>query len=62
MDPLSIAAACVGLVSSITKASLSITIFIRQVRDAARDMDAVSRELLSLKAVLETLSCFWSMI
>lgn len=56
MDPLSIAAACVGLVSTITKASLSITTFVRQVSDATRDMDAISRELLSLKVVLETLA------
>ena len=56
MDPLSIAAACVGLVSTITKTSLSITTFVREVHDATRYMDAVSRELLSLRVVLETLS------
>ncbi len=56
MDPLSIAAACVGLVSTITKISLSATTFAREVLDATRDMDAVSREWVSLKAVLESLA------
>src|SRR5881398_3188943 len=56
MDPLSIAAACVGLLSIVTKTSLSITAFVREVRGATRDMDAVSRELLFRKAVLETLA------
>ena len=56
MDPLSIAGTCLGLVSTIAKASLSITSYAREVRDAASDMDAVSCELCSLKAVLETLA------
>ena len=56
MDPFSIAGICVGLRSTIAKASLSITIFKREVRDAALEMDAVSRELLSLETVLETLA------
>lgn len=56
MDPLSIAAACVGLASTITATLLSISTFVREARHAAQDMDAVSRELLLLKAVLETLA------
>jgi hypothetical protein len=56
MDPLSIAATCLGLVSSITRAALSISAFVCDVRDATRDMDAVTRELLSLKGILETLA------
>src|SRR5438034_9133331 len=56
MDPFSIAGICVGLRSTIAKASLSITIFKREVRDTACEMDAVSRELLSLDTVLKDLA------
>jgi hypothetical protein len=56
MDPLSISASCVGLVATIAKTSTALTCFVRDVRDARRDLDAVSRELSSLKTVLELLA------
>jgi hypothetical protein len=56
MDPLSITTACVGLVTTISKVSITVNGFVREVRDARGDLDAVSRELLSLKTVLELLS------
>jgi len=56
MDPLSIAGTCVSLVGTITKTSILVTGFVRDVRAARSDLDAVSRELLSLKTVLELLA------
>jgi hypothetical protein len=56
MDPLSITASCVTLVATISKLSISINGFVREVRDARRDLDAVSRELQSLKTLLEIFS------
>jgi hypothetical protein len=56
MDPLSITTGCLTLVSSITKLSLQIHAFVREVRDARGDLDAVSRELQSLKTILEILA------
>jgi hypothetical protein len=56
MDPLSIAASCMSLLEIITKTSGFVASFVRDVRDARSDLDAVSRELLSLKTVLEMLA------
>jgi hypothetical protein len=56
MDPLSIATGCVSLVVSISKLTISISGFVREVRGARSDLDAVSRDLLSLKTVLELLA------
>ena len=56
MDPLSITATCFGLISSITRTSLAVIGFVKDVRSARSDLDAVSRELLSLKTVLELLA------
>lgn len=56
MDPLSLSASCVGLIAAVTKTSLTVTSFVREVRDARRDLDAISRELSSLKNVLELLA------
>ncbi|KAF8854795.1 hypothetical protein BDZ45DRAFT_26993 [Acephala macrosclerotiorum] len=56
MDPLSITATCVGLISTITKTSLVVIGFVKDVRAARSDLDGVSRELLSLKMVLELLA------
>lgn len=56
MDPLSIAASCVALVSATVKTSVSVNSFIREVRDARADLDVISRELLSLRTVLELLA------
>ena len=55
MDPLSIPGSCVGLVANVTQVSLKIYGFVREVRDAQADLDAVTLELQSLKTVLETL-------
>jgi hypothetical protein len=56
MDALSVATACLTLVGSITKLSFQIHGFVREVREARGDMDAVSRELQSLKTILEILA------
>ena len=55
MDPVSIATACTGTIGAITDLSLQITSFVRSVREARRDMEAVSRELTSLSICLTTL-------
>ncbi|KAF2677102.1 hypothetical protein K458DRAFT_410002 [Lentithecium fluviatile CBS 122367] len=56
MDPISISASCVGLAATIAKTSTAVTCFVRDVRDARRDLDGVSRELSSLKNVLDLLA------
>lgn len=55
MDPLSIIASSVGLTAAITKTTITVTKFVRDVRGARSDLDAVARELLSLNTVLELL-------
>lgn len=56
MDPLSITASCFTLAATITRVSYQVTEFVREVRDARSDLDAVARELLSIKTVLEILA------
>jgi hypothetical protein len=56
MNPLSITTGCLALLGTVTKVSLQVTSFVRQARDARSDLDAISRELASLKTVLEILS------
>lgn len=56
MNPLSVTATCIGLASTITRTSLVVMDFVQDVRTARSDLDAVSRELLSLKTVLELLA------
>lgn len=56
MDPLSITTGAVALISTIVKVSYEVTIFVKHVRDARSDLDHVSRELLSLKNILELLA------
>lgn len=56
MDPLSITATCVGLASTITRTSLVVISFVKDVRSARSDLDAISRELSSLKTILELLA------
>jgi hypothetical protein len=56
MDPISIAAGALGLAGTIGKLSISISVFVRSVRDARSDMDDVLRELVSLKTILEMLA------
>jgi hypothetical protein len=55
MDPLSIAASCVGLISVIGQSSIAITNFLRGCREARRELLEISRELGDLKVVLELL-------
>ena len=54
-DPLSITASCVALVTAVLNTSKVVTGFIRDVREARGDLDAVSRELSSLTTILELL-------
>jgi hypothetical protein len=56
MDPFSITAACVALTATIAETSILVTTFVRSVRAARRDLDAVSRELASLKTLLELIA------
>ena len=53
MDPLSIAASCTALVTTIAKISVELTSFSRRVREARNDVDLVVRELVSLTTTLE---------
>lgn len=55
MDPFSVAGACIALVGTITKTSAQVTTFVRDFRAARGELDAVARELSSLKTVLELL-------
>ncbi|KAK1760062.1 hypothetical protein QBC47DRAFT_366316 [Echria macrotheca] len=55
MDPFSITVGCMSLLEAVVKASTTIGTFVKNVRQARRAMEAVSRELLSLKIVLELL-------
>ena len=56
MDPISIAVGCGSLISLIAKTSTTINSFVREVRGARADLDAVSRELHSLSNVLDLLA------
>ena len=55
MDPISISASAAALLSTIFQVSISISGFVRDVRDARKDMDQVSRELSSLTTSLSSL-------
>jgi hypothetical protein len=55
MDPLSISTACVSLIATLGRIFPQIVSFVSDVRDARRDMDAVSQELHSLSLSLENL-------
>jgi hypothetical protein len=56
MDPLSISLACISLIGAISPTSTVVTTFVLDVRGTKSDLDGVSRELQSLKAVLEMLA------
>jgi hypothetical protein len=56
MDPLTISATCTFLIVTVSKTAIVVTGFVRDVRGARSDLDAVSRELLSLRTVLELLA------
>jgi Fungal N-terminal domain of STAND proteins len=55
MDPFSIAVGCASLIGTITKLSTSISSFVKSARAARGDLDALSRELTSLKTLVELL-------
>jgi len=56
MDPLSIAASAVSLLGFVAKAVTSIAGFSRTARDANDDLDALIKELLLLRSLLEELA------
>ncbi|KAK3376447.1 hypothetical protein B0T24DRAFT_220073 [Lasiosphaeria ovina] len=55
MEPISAAATVLGLVSAIASVTASATAFMRDVRDARKEIVAVTKELMSLRAILEIL-------
>jgi len=55
-DPLSLAGSAVGLAATIGRVAKDVEQFMRQVREARADMDAISRELWSVRAALEMLA------
>lgn len=55
MDPLSLSAGILGLLSAAAKTTIGVTTFIRGCREARTDLTAVSRELSELSIVLELL-------
>jgi hypothetical protein len=55
MDPISIATGCASLIATVTKISIAISGFVKSARAARGDLDAISRELTSLKTLLELL-------
>jgi hypothetical protein len=56
MDPLSLTVACVSLTASISRTSIAVTNFVHSIRSARSDLDGVSRELASLKTLLELIT------
>jgi hypothetical protein len=56
MDPLSISVSCITLITTISRVTVAVTSFIREVRDARGDLDAISWELFSLRTVLDLLA------
>jgi hypothetical protein len=56
MDPLSITAGCVGLISAVTRTSTVVVGFMKDVRAARDDLAVVSQELDVLKRILELLA------
>ena len=56
MESLCVAATCFSLGAGIAKASMALTHFVRDARDAAEDIDAVSKELQALATILTPLA------
>ena len=52
MDPLSIAAGCVGIIGAIAKSSMAIRDFVRDVREARRELGATARYLAELEMTI----------
>ncbi|ORY64865.1 Rho GTPase activation protein [Pseudomassariella vexata] len=55
MDSFSITTDCIELGNTISRASLVLNEFVREVREARSDLDTISRELHSLQSVLTLL-------
>lgn len=55
LDPLTIATSCLSLINGITSLTMHITVFVNDVRGARKDMDLISRELISLSLCLGAL-------
>jgi len=55
MDPLSITAGCLALLSAVGKTSVAVTTFIRGCREARSDLTSITGELTQLHLVLDLL-------
>ena len=55
MDPLSLSVSCYTLITAVAALSTQVSSFIRSVRSARSDVDALTQELASLRMVLEVL-------
>jgi hypothetical protein len=55
MDPFCISAGCIALAATVTDLVDTIARFVRDVRSARADLDAVSCEFGPLKLILSTL-------
>lgn len=55
MEPLAIVASCATLGFTVARCIQSITVFVREVRDARGDLDMIARELQSLDTVIACL-------
>jgi hypothetical protein len=56
MIPITVTAECMTLIGTINKLSITITGLVKSVRAAKCDLDSITKELLSLKIVLELLA------
>ena len=56
MDPLSITAGCLGIISTIAKTSASITHFVRDVRDSRRELSETKQQLAELEMTLNLIN------
>jgi archaellum component FlaC len=56
MDPQSITTGVTSIIETIDQLTITISSFVKQIRDARNDLDAIMRELVSLKIVLELLA------
>jgi hypothetical protein len=56
MDPITITISALSLTKIITNTTINIRTFIKAVREARADLDAISRELSSIEIVLDLLA------
>lgn len=56
MDPIAITTSALSLAVTVTKTTVNIHTFIKAVREARADLDAIYRELSSIKIVLDLLA------